>query len=250
MKRIYLDPADCEKDGNNIYIKGSSSHYLINVLRMKDGDVFVGFDGSGYEYEIVISSINKRALYGTIIKTEQAVEMESTFNIVLFQCLPKGHKFDQIISDVAQLGVQKIYPVVSSRVIPHITGEDVAHKKARWKRIAGEASKVAGRRVVMDIEDPIKFEDALKLPSDIKIIFWEKSTTPLKMFFHNITKLKQATSINIFVGPEGGYTDEEVSLAEKYGISNVSMGKRIIRVETASVIAVALVIYEMENLED
>ncbi|MGB9693682.1 MAG: RsmE family RNA methyltransferase, partial [Fervidobacterium sp.] len=97
MRRIYLDPVDCERKHSRIYIKGSSLHYLSNVLRMKEGDVFTGFDGSGYEYEIKITFRDKRFLKGEILKTEKLVDIEIPFNIILFQSLPKGNKIDRII---------------------------------------------------------------------------------------------------------------------------------------------------------
>lgn len=247
MRRIYLDPADCEKNHNEISIKGSSFHYLVNVLRMGKGDIFVGFDGSGNEYNVLIKKIEKKRIRGDIIKIEKVIDIEPPFNINLFQCLPKGSKMDKIVGEVAQLGIKKIYPVISCRVVPQITEENITHKRSRWKRIAADSSKVAGRDIVVDIEKPINFKDAVEIPADIKIIFWEKAVISLKSAIKNIPEFKKGATVHIFIGPEGGYTEEEISFAEQYGAVSVSMGKRILRVETASVIAVALTIYELEN---
>jgi len=155
---------------------------------------------------------------------------------------------DKIISEVAQLGVKKVYPVISRRVIVNLTSDRTLYKKERWQRISAEASKVAGREIVMGIEQPIKFDEAIKIQADIKILFWEKATTSLRDITRNFPGIKKGANIHIFIGPEGGYGDEEISLAEQYGAVNVSMGKRILKVETASVIAVALTIYEIENI--
>lgn len=247
MRRIYLDPVDCERDHSTIYIKGSSLHYISNVLRMKEGDIFTGFDGSGYEYEIEITSRDKRFLKGEILKAEKMMDVEPLFNIVLFQSIPKGSKMDKIIGEVAQLGVKKVYPVISNRVVPHIDKESIQHKKGRWKRLAAEASKIAGMETVMDIVEPIGFEEAVKLSADVKIIFWEKATTSLRDVIKHFPELKKGANIHIFIGPEGGYGDEEIALAQRYDVLSASIGKRILKVETASVIAVALTLYELEN---
>ncbi|MCX8083034.1 MAG: 16S rRNA (uracil(1498)-N(3))-methyltransferase [bacterium] len=247
MRRIYLDPADCEKKYDSISIKGSTFHYLSNVLRMKEGDIFIGFDGSGIEYEISIKEVENKNIKGIILNINKIRDIEPAFDIYLFQCIPKSNKMDKIICEVSQLGVKKIFPVVSSRVVPQITKENILHKKGRWRRIAVDSSKVAGRDVIMEIEAPVKFDEAIKLPADLKIIFWEKADISLRTAINNLQRLKEGASINIFIGPEGGYTDEEVCLAEEYKAISVSMGKRILRVETASVIAVALTIYELEN---
>ncbi|MCM8777950.1 MAG: 16S rRNA (uracil(1498)-N(3))-methyltransferase [Candidatus Omnitrophica bacterium] len=248
MRRIYLDPADCEKNHTEISIKDSSFHYLSNVLRMKKGDTFLGFDGSGIEYTVLIVKMERKTIKGEILKTKKITEIELPFNINLFQSLPKGSKMDKIIDEVAQLGIKKIYPVISCRTIPQITEENIIYKKSRWKRIAVEASKIAGRDFVMEVENPINFKEAVRIPADVKFIFWEKATLQLKERIRDIPKLKKGASVNVFIGPEGGYTDEEISLAKEYGALSVSMGKRILRVETASVVAVALTIYELENL--
>lgn len=247
MRRIYLDPADCERDIHTIFIKGHTSHYLVNVLRLKEGEIFTGFDGRGNEYEISVKEIKKKLLKGEILKIEKTLETESPFNINLFQSIPKGSKMDRIISEIAQLGVKKIYPVISTRVVPQITEDNIIHKKRRWERIAIEASKVAGREKILEIELPVKFTEAVKIPGDVKLIFWEKATTSLKNVIRNIGGIKNGTTINVFIGPEGGYTDEEIETGEKNGAISVSMGKRVLKVETASVIAVALIMYEIEN---
>ncbi|MGI6595807.1 MAG: RsmE family RNA methyltransferase [Candidatus Ratteibacteria bacterium] len=247
MRRIYLDPADCEKKHNDISITGHSFHYLSNVLRIKDDDVFSGFDGSGNEYKILVKQVTRTTILGDILQTETVAEIEPSFNIHLFQSVSKGNKMDKIIGEVAQLGVRKIYPVISNRVIPQITEKNILHKKGRWQRIAVESSKIAGRTVVLGIENPMDFTKAVEEDADIKLLFWEKSSLSLKDVIQNLPELEQEATINVFIGPEGGYTDEEAALAEKSGIINVSMGKRIFKVETASVIAVALIVYELEN---
>ncbi len=247
MKRIYMDARDCTVNTGTIQIHGGTFHYLRKVLRMKKGDVFSGFDGRGLSYTINIDAVERDFLQGTILELKRNVDFETPFDLHLFQSVPKSGKMDSIIREVSQLGVKKIVPVISKRVIVNSPVERMRQKTDRWRKISAESSRISGRELVMEISEVMKFEDAVKIKSDLSIIFWESAVTPLRQIIQENTGLKKDAFIKIFVGPEGGYTEEEVSLAKDYGVAAASIGKRILKVETASVIASALTIYELEN---
>ncbi|HRR95450.1 MAG TPA: RsmE family RNA methyltransferase, partial [Candidatus Ratteibacteria bacterium] len=134
MKRIYLNRNDWLIEKDNVKIRGETYHYLKNVLRMKPNDIFAGFDGSGKEYLIEVSKMVKGIIYGKIIKAEKKFDIETPFDICLFQAVPKGKKMEQIVEGTAQLGVKKIYPVISKRVIVNIEDKKKKEKKIkRWK---------------------------------------------------------------------------------------------------------------------
>jgi 16S rRNA (uracil1498-N3)-methyltransferase len=247
MKRVYLDRNDCATLQKKIRIKGDTFHYLKKVLRMRVRDIFSGFDGTGTEYTIQIGAIEDSFIEGELLESKKKFDVETPFNLQLFQSIPKNGKMDSIIRETSQLGVRKIVPVISKRVTGRFPAERISHKIERWQKIAGESSRIAGRQLVTEISEVMKFEDAVKLPSDLSIIFWEDAKTPLKEIIQRIPETKTGNFIKIFIGPEGGYTEEEVSLAGSYGAKTASIGKRILRVETASVIATALTIYELEN---
>ena len=247
MKRIYLDRSDCGIEKGVISVRGDTFHYLANLLRMKEGDIFSGFDGTGFEHSIKIFSVGKEHIEASILESKKIFDAELPFILHLFQSIPKRGKMDSIVRDVAQLGAKKITPLLSERVIGSLNPERMTGKKERWEKIAAESSRIAGRQVVTGITDFLRFEDAVRIRADISMIFWEKAIIPLREIMRNLPGLNTDAYVKIFVGPEGGFTDEEISMAEGHGAVPVSMGKRILKVETASVIAAALTIYELED---
>ena len=160
MRRIYLDPADCEKKHNDISITGHSFHYLSNVLRIKDDDVFSGFDGSGNEYKILVKQVTRTTILGDILQTETVAEIEPSFNIHLFQSVSKGNKMDKIIGEVAQLGVRKIYPVISKRVIPKINEKNICIRKDDGSGFAVESSKICRQDCCLGHRKPYGFHQS------------------------------------------------------------------------------------------
>jgi len=249
MRRIYIG-IDCIKIKDSVLIKNETLHYLKNVLRFKEGDRFIGFDGSGKEYEIEILKIEKNEIMGKIVEEKEVFNPELPFDLRLFQCIPKGEKFDFIIREVTQLGVKKIIPVISKRTVVKIPEEKKANKVKRWKKIAEEASKISGRIFVPEIENPVKFEKCLDEEKDFGVIFWEgEREFTIKDFIKKIKgKEIKGKKINIFIGPEGGFDEEEIELAKKNNFFTLSLGKRILKVETASVVSIAILTYELENL--
>jgi 16S rRNA (uracil1498-N3)-methyltransferase len=249
MKRIYIG-MDLFKKENIFYIKGETYHYLKNVLRLREKDIFIGFDGSGREYKIEILKIGKKEIVGKIMEKKEVYSTELPFNLQLFQCIPKGEKFDFIIRETTQLGVKKIVPVISKRVIVKLNRENIEKKLKRWMKIAEESAKSSGRTFVPEIIKPVKFEECIKEDKNYGIIFWEgERNFTIKDL---IQKLRGQTinekKINVFIGPEGGFDEEEIGIAKKLNYYSVSLGKRILKVETASIVAISILIYELENL--
>ncbi|MCM8804186.1 MAG: 16S rRNA (uracil(1498)-N(3))-methyltransferase [Candidatus Omnitrophica bacterium] len=249
MRRVYLGN-DCLKLKDRFYIKGETFHYLKNVLRMKEGDVFIGFDGSGKEYKINIENIKRTEILAGILEEKEVYNPELPFNIQLFQCIPKGEKFDFIIRETTQLGVKKIVPVISKRVIVKISEDKIENKIKRWKKIAEESSKVSGRVFVPEISKPLRFEDCIKEKKDFGILFWEgEREMNIKKIIKYLNREKiYNKKINVFIGPEGGFDEKEIELAKESGYFTTSLGKRILKVETASIISIAILIYELENI--
>ncbi len=248
MKRIYLDPGDCLKDKHTVHIRGNTFRYLVKVLRMKEGTVFAGFDGTGFEYTVKIKAAAGEQIEASILESKKLAGAEMPFNVLLFQSIPKKGKMDSIIRDASQLGIKKIIPVFSERVIGSLNTFREQSKMKRWEKIAAESSRIAGGRMVAEIGDFMQFEDAVRIKTDASVIFWEQASVSLREIVKKMPELKNGSSVKIFVGPEGGYTGEEVALAESMGAASASIGRRILRVETASVVAAALTIYELENL--
>ncbi len=248
LRRIYLDSKDCLPDSGYICIRGDTCHYLKNVLKVSSGDLFKGFDASGNEYLLEVSSLGQASLTTIIREHSFSSGSASCIELYLCQSLPKGRKMDRIISDVSQAGVTKIIPVVSERVIGRYAGGVKEGKNDRWARISAEASKISGSCRIPEITGIMDFRDAVQVHADLSLLFWEgEKAASLASVMDNLNSIEEGFTIKIFVGPEGGYSEEEVGFAEKKGVISVSMGRRILKVETAAVVASALTLYEIES---
>ncbi|MDO8734908.1 MAG: 16S rRNA (uracil(1498)-N(3))-methyltransferase [Elusimicrobiota bacterium] len=246
MQRFFVENID----GDIAEISGSEAHHLKDVLRKKVGDAVFLFDGKGNEYKAEIERIRDKEIELKILSKTQ-INSEPKIKINLFQSIPKLKKFDFIVEKSTELGVSKIIPVISERTIPELSLRAKA-KQSRWQKIAVSASKQCGRTVVPEICSVMNFQDAVKSvyigenPSkSISLIPWEcEQKTTLKKI-HSIIN-SQFLILNLFIGPEGGFSNAEIELAKKCGVIPVTLGKRILRTETAPIVVIANILYELE----
>ena len=209
--------------------------YLFNVMRCSHGDLISVTDGRGKSFKAKI--INKATIE---IIHEEELFTEDDFSIVLCQGILKGEKMETVIQKATELGVKKIVPFISERcVIRHTT------KLERWKKIAKEATEQSGRSIIPEISDVINFSDLIK-HIDNGIIFWEKERLPLIQSIHEIN---HKNSLFLLIGPEGGFSSEEVKQASEKGLKVASLGKRTLRAETASIVSVGIVSFLMQNYD-
>ena len=241
-----------------INITGDQARYLSLVLRVKPGDPLLIFDGLGYRYECKILNIHKKEVVAEIVN-KSPYSVESPISITLAQGLAKGTKMDLIIQKSTELGVNKIIPIINER-------SQVKHteKTERWRKIALSASQQSGRDKIPDIYEPVDFEEflfnqtqekkQLSLPMekggknffDQGIIFSEhKQARNLKEV---LAALKGAGDITILIGPEGGFTKEEVNIAVRKGFIETSLGPRILRTETAPMTAISIIQYVLGDI--
>lgn len=222
-------------------ITGSDVHHIKDVLRMKAGDKLELLDGTGKIYSAKILQITNEKIICKVISSRQD-ESEPKVKITLAQCLPKAKKMDLIIQKCSELGAHKIIPTLSERSIAK--GE----KLDRWKKIAKEAAEQSSRSSIPEITSLTKFEDVLKLKNeyDLALIPWEleKSNSLKKHLTDN--RLTGYSDILIIIGPEGGFSQKEIELAKKAGFISVSLGKRILRTETAGMAILSILMYELE----
>lgn len=221
------------------FITGSDAHYLKDVMRLKAGDELELFDGSGLVYLSRVKKIEKDRILTEII-SEKKSESEPSTKITLAQALPKGHKMDFIIEKCVELGVSAIIPVLTERTIGK------AAKLERWQKLAKEAAEQSGRAIVPAIDPLMTFDEVLKLKShyNLSLIPWEleKEYTLKKHFTdHPVTG---SPDILLLIGPEGGFSQKEVAAAKKAGFTSISLGKRILRTETAGMATIAAINYE------
>lgn len=239
MPRIFL-PADIAA-GTAITITGERAHYLSAVLRCRQGDAIIITGCSGQSFASRVLSITKKEVCAEIIK-ELTLDAESGLHIILLQGLLKGDKMDLVIQKTTELGVNRIIPIVTERSQLRET-----RKLARWRKIAEEAAKQSGRHIIPDISAPENFVALLRQNQKTVpgIIFWEESSRPLKTIFG---KRQETGKIVLVSGPEGGFSSAEVEMAGDSGFEAVSLGRRILRAETAAITAVSIVQYELGDL--
>ncbi len=222
--------------GTPIKIHGKDYHYLRHVLRLKKGDLFMGRDREGRLYRLNVDSAAKDSL----MLTAEAVEEVSNGSvyITLYQCLPKGRKMDQIVRQAAEVGVNYIVPVISENTVVTLEEGRENGKIERWNRIAREALQQSGARVQPQIEVPVALEHIGCQDSSVRLLFHPGGRQFEKLYDY----LKyNPQSIDLLIGPEGGFTSTEIALLHENGFQQVSLGKTILKVETAALFALAAV---------
>jgi len=243
----YLIKKEKILDGT-ITIDGDEFRHIVRVIRLGRGDKIYLIDGESREYSGIITSVGKDALEVKIL-AERILDTEPAIKVALYQGLIKGEKFDWLVQKIVELGVSRIVPIVSQRTVVKTPGEA---KRQRWEKIIRNAVCVSGRGEIPEITSPMEFLCALRSvpPDEPIILFWEEceSKIRLKGLRETMQELKGSRWIHIFVGPEGGFTAEEVGRALERGARIVNLGPRILKSETAAIAAVSLILYEMGDM--
>lgn len=244
MFHFFVSPDNItEKD---ITVTGSDVNHIKNVLRMKIGEKFIANDGNGGSYCCTVSEMYDDRIVA-VIEEGQLMSNELPVNLVLFQGLPKADKMELIIQKGVELGVSEIYPIEMSRCVVKLDDKKKKSKTARWQSISESAAKQSGRTVIPEIHEPVPFSEALKTAEgfDLILVPYEcaDSMAALK---EKIAQVTPGMTIGIFIGPEGGYEEKEIEKAKASGGEIVSLGKRILRTETASIAALAICMFNIE----
>lgn len=240
MRYFFIDPY---ATGDPVVtISGSEAHHIKTVLRLKPGDGLKLFDGTGYEYDGTIVSVSAKAVAVEIQQRIKAAD-SSGARIVVAQAFLKEKKMDDLVRKLCELGVSSWIPFFSQRSIPRPDAKRLAGRAERWKRIVTEAVKQCRRIDTPRINEALSFEDVLKLGDscDARIVFWENETRPLTAGL--IEENKPIKKLMVMLGPEGGFTDQEIEQAQNHGFLSAGLGRRVLRAETATIAAVTLAQY-------
>jgi len=244
MPRFFVEPKTIK--GDKFSIRGREARHISTVLRLERGDTISIFDGTGKEYFAIIENAGDSGVDVRVIH-EKFRERESYVEVTLFQGLPKSTKMDLIVEKCTEIGIHRIVPIVTSRVVPDIETGKMEERRSRWERIAKEASKQSGRTRVTEIGKIIPFKEAFKAELDLKIVPWEDERgTGLKDVLKKCRIEAYPCRIGIFIGPEGGFTRDEIGHARYNDAIPVSLGPNVLRTETAGLVTAAIVLYEFE----
>jgi 16S rRNA (uracil1498-N3)-methyltransferase len=241
MRHFYIDPTAATK--SLINIEGSEAHHIKNVLRLKPGDHLKLFDGTGYEYEAVISNLDV-ATVEVEIQRKLRFPVISGVRILVAQAFLKEKKMDDLVRKLTELGIAGWIPFFSQRSIARPDKKRLAGRIQRWNRIATEALKQCRRKNMLEISKSLSFDEVLEFGKtcDLKIVFWENEAVPVTREFGSKTD-NPLKSIMVMLGPEGGFADLEIERARQAGFVTAGLGPRILRAETATLAACTLIQY-------
>lgn len=229
---------------HTITLEGENAKHIGSVLRAKTGDIITVGDGDGRDYECEITEITKKAVIAKITDIFTN-DNEPDIKLTLYQALPKADKMELVIQKCIEIGVDRIVPVKTEHAVVKLEGKE-EKKLQRWNKIAEAAAKQCGRGKIPIVDRVMTFKEAINeaISLDSAIIPYEKEKeNSLKTF----AKGFKGKSIGIFIGPEGGFSNDEVDFAISNGVKSVTLGKRILRTETAGLVTSVILLYELED---
>lgn len=245
MLKFFIDKK--QKQDNIINILDQDAIHIKKVLRLKKGDTINVSDNEKNTYECEIQELSDD-LIKCLILSKKEEDNENNINISLFQGIAKFDKMDYIIQKATELGVNTFYPVLMKRTVVKLDDKAKEKKTTRWQQIAMEASKQCKRTCIPKVENIIFYKDICNLVSnyDIILLAYENDEHSLKKILQSVNR--DISNIAIIIGPEGGFEQEEVDMLEKYeNVKSVSLGKRILRTETASIVLISDILYEFDE---
>ena len=246
MLQLFADPSDVQDE--LLTITGPEVNHIRNVMRLKPGEeISVSIGGDGKEYRYGIESYTEDSVLCRL-RFVKDKEVELPVKVLLFQGLPKADKMDLIVQKAVELGAAEIIPVSMERCVVKLDAGKAAKKTARWQTIAESAASQSRRSIIPRVLAPMSMREAVeyaKEQTEVRVIPYElqEDDGSVKQYLES---LKEGQSVSIFIGPEGGFTPAEVELAKEAGIRPISLGRRILRTETAGLAILSWLIYILE----
>ncbi len=242
VRRFYVEPGTVR--GRQVALAPEAAHRLGRVLRLRSGQHLVLFDGSGREWEVELKSVGPKGLTAVVVQ-EVAPPPEPQVHLTLLAGLTKEPRFEVLLEKATELGVAEIVPVVARRSVVRPWKEGA--KQERWRRIVIEATEQCERARPPRLRTPLPLPQALRLAGGLRVVPWEEERSlGLRQLLRGLTEAPR--QVSVLVGPEGGLEPQEVEMARGAGFAVVTLGPRILRAETAAIVACALVMHELGEL--
>lgn len=242
MRRFFVPPGSIV--GRDVALGPELAHRLGRVLRLKPGDRVLLAEGGNREHEVELTAVSARSVAGVVVG-ERAAPSEPSLELVLYQSLIRANRFDLVLEKGTEVGVSRFVPVASGR--SQVRPEPDTARAERWRRIVTEAAEQCGRGRVPAVDAPLPLADALRAAPGLRLLPWEgEQVQGLGAFLRSLPQ--RPRTVSLFIGPEGGFEPAEVQLARRQGAALVSLGPRILRSETAGIVAAALVMHELGEL--
>lgn len=245
MNQFFVE--EFQVHGSEIVIEGTDVNHIKNVLRMKPGEEIMVSNGTDKHYICSIMTISGEQVVAKIVDIDTNTT-ELPVKIYLFQGLPKADKMELIIQKSVELGAAEIIPVAMKRCVVKLDGKKEKSKLTRWQGIAESAAKQSKRMVIPKISNVMNFKEAVAYAKslDYNIIPYEFANG-MEKSKQIVKEIGQYKSVGIFIGPEGGFDEAEIAYAKENDMQIISLGKRILRTETAGLTALSIIMFELEQ---
>ncbi|MHC1783461.1 MAG: 16S rRNA (uracil(1498)-N(3))-methyltransferase [Anaerolineaceae bacterium] len=255
MNRFFIAPEHILP--GEVNFPEDTGHQINRVLRLKIGEQVVVLDNLGSEYEVELTGVTGHRVFGRILK-QQAAPPEPLVRLYLYLCLSQREKFELMLQKCTEIGAAGFIPVISSRSLVQEREDKGSRRQDRWKRILREAAEQSGRGRIPLLFSPRKFpsaaaeavktHDRVLIPSPA--LLGQKPGQPsLRQALAGFKDGGEEQEIAVFIGPEGGFSDEELELARQAGCRPVDLGRRVLRMETAAMVVTALILHEIGEME-
>lgn len=247
MRRFFFDPGT--RNGDVVMLSPEESKHATKVLRLQTGAEVLLFDGIGSVFSGIIETSKKRVQVRITGEKEAPACPDTPVEVYLG--ILKGEKMDMVVQKCTELGVATVRPFHSSRCQGKLAPAVAEKKLKRWQRIGREACKQCYRPELISIAPPLDYQELLAAKPQsspehqVQLLFWEEEN---EVHLYDVSDIRKATSIQLMLGPEGGFSREEVEVARANGWRTVGLGERILRAETATLTAVSIVQYLLKNL--
>lgn len=253
MYRFFIEESNIDTQEGKIRIIGDDVNHIRNVLRMKSGEQILlctGQEGDPVEYLCEIDEIRSDEVTARILDLQKnARELPS--DLYLFQALPKGDRFENVIQKCVELGVHEIIPVITARTIVKLDEKRAARKTERWNAISLAAAKQSKRAFVPEVTKPLNWAQALKSAAGLdKILVPYENAQGIAHTRQVIGEVCPGESVGIFIGPEGGFEEKEIEQLLALGAESITLGHRILRTDTASPAILAMLMLHLESDEE
>ena len=247
MQRFFVEPHQIDEAAHQIHIIGTDVNHISNVLRMKQGEEVWISDGGQKEYRCAIEAFSADEVLLHIIYAQEP-DYELPSRIYLFQGLPKADKMELIIQKAVELGAYEIIPVETKRCVVKLDGKKAAKKVERWQQIAESAAKQSKRILVPEVHSVMTFKEALVYAKELDVLLIPYELAKgMKETKELIRSIEPGKSIGVFIGPEGGFEEQEVADAMEAGAKPITLGHRILRTETAGLAVLSVLMFQLED---
>ena len=249
MHRFFLPPDQCRASA--LTLAGSEAHHALHVLRIKRGERVTVLDGAGSEFLCEVTRADRREMHLSVVQKMSLPP--PTCQITLLQCVPKGKIIESIIQKATELGVARIVPILSDRVVSHLDSDDAAHKTEKWQHVAVESIKQCGSMWLPKVETPVTPERFTTRNEAFELSLvgsLQKDARHPQGVFQEFRARhgRRPITVCVWIGPEGDFTPAEMDVIKNSGAQPITLGQLVLRVETAAIYCMSILRYETQDL--